>query len=181
MRTPDGRVEGDAPNPLGTGSDGSKSTLRSIAEAVGVIGVIASLVFVGVEIRQNAEATRSAMAQQLTDGWLQWNLTMVDSDAWAAVGRLYELEDLSEASFEDRSVAGSLMRAVFQNWSNLHYHYLNGNLDQTLWDSVVRDITVGNSMDWLRLRAWAWEQNRHVYHESFQRLFDSLEAALPAE
>jgi len=41
------------------------SRLKSAAERLGGLGVIGSLLFVGIEIRQNAEATRAAATRDL--------------------------------------------------------------------------------------------------------------------
>lgn len=151
------------------------SRLRTWSEAVGLIAVIASLIFVGLEVRQNAAATRAATAQSLNDGWLEWNLTMSDPDLWAPVARLSELDDLSEASYEDRQAVQSLMRSTFQHWSNLHWQYLNGDLDRRLWDGVVRNMENDvRAPGWGRLMAWAWESHGNIYHEEFQRLFGDL-------
>ncbi len=37
------------------------------------LGVIASLIFVGVQVQQGATATRSATVLQLKDSWVQLN------------------------------------------------------------------------------------------------------------
>ena len=41
-----------------------------IIEIFGILGVVGSLVFVGLEIRQAAIATRSATVQEIKNGWL---------------------------------------------------------------------------------------------------------------
>ena len=156
------------------------SRIRTWSEGIGLAAVIASLVFVGLEVRQNAEATRAATAQHLSEGWLQWNLTMADPAAWSAVSRMFEFNDISKARFEDRAAVSSLMRTLFWNWSNLYWHYLRGDLDPELWDAVRRNIegnllsTSERDADWRRLLIWGWEVNRHMYHEKFQKLFDEM-------
>ena len=59
-------------------------------ETIGVIGVIASLVFVGVEIRQNTQAVRGATYQSLTESSMELLFRISDDpalgeqiDAWA--------------------------------------------------------------------------------------------------
>jgi len=151
------------------------SRIRTLSEAVGLLAVVGSLVFVGLEVRQGAEATRAATAQSLNDGWLEWNLTMSNPENWRPVSRLFELEDLSEATYEDAAAVSSLMRSLFQHWSNLHWQYLKDQLDQRLWDGVLRNIE-GNMRDlrWRRLMTWAWESQGHIYHDEFQRLFGAI-------
>lgn len=153
--------------------DGSR--IRTLTETIGLIAVVASLVFVGLEIRQNAEATRAATAQSLNDGWLEWNLTMATPDRWEVVARLRELDDLSEASYEDGQALRSLMRSIFQHWSNLHWQYLNGQLEQRLWEGVFRNMEgEAGSAQWARLMKWAWESDAQIYHQDFQNLFNAI-------
>jgi len=67
------------------------------------------------------------------------------------------------------------MRSVFQHWSNLHWQYMQGQLDQRLWDGVVRDMEKRiNTPRWSRLLDWSWQEERAIYHEDFQRLFDDM-------
>jgi hypothetical protein len=151
------------------------SRIRTVSETVGLLAVVASLVFVGLEVRQGAEATRAATAQSLNDGWLELNLTMSNPENWRPVGRLFELEDLSEATYEDNAAVHSLMRSLFQHWSNLHWQYLNGQLDQRLWDGVLRNME-GNMRDlrWRRLMIWTWGSQGPIYHDEFQQLFGDI-------
>ena len=46
---------------------------KAVRETLGFLGVMASLVFVGLEIRQGASATRAATVLQLKDAWVQTN------------------------------------------------------------------------------------------------------------
>ena len=151
------------------------SSIRKWSEVVGLLAVVASLIFVGLEVRQNADATKAATAQSLNDSWLEWNLAMSNPEAWSAVFRLYDLADLSSENSADAAAVRSLMRSVFQHWSNLHWQYLQGQLDQRLWDGVVRDMEKRvNTPKWNRLMEWTWEIEGDIYHEDFQRLFDDM-------
>lgn len=60
---------------------GRNAGSRSIAEIFGVLGVIASLVFVGVEIRQNTAAVRSAAILHVSDQAMSLGLTIAGDDA----------------------------------------------------------------------------------------------------
>jgi hypothetical protein len=62
-------------------------------EITGLVSIVASLIFVGIQIKQTNEATRSATILQLKDSWVQLNLASATSI------------ELSEA-FHDVSVNG---------------------------------------------------------------------------
>ena len=55
--------------------------LGNLGEFIGSIGVVISLVYVGLQIRQNTEATRDMSAQNLTAAVSQTNLAAYSSEA----------------------------------------------------------------------------------------------------
>lgn len=154
------------------------SRLRAVSETIGLLAVVGSLIFVGLEVRQNAAATRAATAQNLSDGWLQWNLAMSTAEAWSPIIRMTGgSNDFDDADVADQNAVESTLRSLFQNWSNLHYHYLRGNLDPLLWAGALSDIERNVRYDdtrWGQLVAWSWHRNRHTYHQDFQNLIDGM-------
>ncbi|MGD8320917.1 MAG: hypothetical protein PVJ02_10690 [Gemmatimonadota bacterium] len=108
----------------------STSRLRAVSESVGVVAVVASLVFVGIQVRQSAEATRAATRQNLSDAWREWNLAMSDPVLWEPAARLSELDDPAQGSYEDTSAVVSLMRSLFTTWSNAFFQHDQGYLDE---------------------------------------------------
>ena len=54
--------------------------MRVVAEIVGLLGLIASLTFVGMEIRQNTVAVQSATIQAVSDQAMQLTLAMATDD-----------------------------------------------------------------------------------------------------
>jgi len=155
------------------------SRLRSTVELLAALAVVASLVFVGIEIRQNSEATRAAATQDLGQSWIDWNLATATREIQEAVVTVGQFADPSEAPMIDQRIAESYARSLFSNWSISHYQYRMGVLDPPLWDAVMRDM--GGSVDpaqpFGRLILWAWHRNRHLYVENFTALMDSLAAA----
>ena len=86
---------------------------RRIVEAIGIIGVVGSLVFVGVEIRQNSIATRAATDADIADSFRELSLAQATSPALASA---------FAAHATDRQ-------------------HLNGTVDPAIYDSVVREIS----------------------------------------
>jgi hypothetical protein len=52
---------------------------QRIAEFVGLVGVIGSLVFVGLEVRQSTLATKAATDASLADSFRELNLAITSS------------------------------------------------------------------------------------------------------
>ena len=54
-------------------------TTRGIAEVIGLVGIVGSLVFVGLEVRQNSVATRASTNAAVADAFLELNLVLASS------------------------------------------------------------------------------------------------------
>jgi hypothetical protein len=58
---------------------------KALQQALAAIGVIASLVFVGVEIRQNTRAVQSTTAQAISDQAFAFNQMLAQDDDWIRI------------------------------------------------------------------------------------------------
>ena len=160
-----------------------------IAEIIGLIGVIGSLVFVGLEVRQSSIATRAATDAAVADGFRELNLAMASSPDLARALAAHA-SNPEEASIEDQVLILGLYRALFYIWSNAHRQHLNGTIDPALYRSVVQelsayagDLPAGANVEDIRRRQrltkWAWESERFIYNPDFQRFVDSALASTP--
>ncbi len=170
-----------------------KFSPRNIAEAIGLICVVGSLIFVGLEQRQNTIAIRAETNSSFASSFQDLNLVVASSSSLAkALAQLDgNLENVSKA---DRIQVLGLYRALFHIWSNGHRQHLNGTLDPALYQSVIQEIsffarktpdaktldakTLGaNTVDSDRRRAimkWAWESEKFIYNPEFQQLVDGI-------
>ncbi len=166
---------------------GTKS--RRIAELIGLVGVIASLVFVGVEIRQNSIATRAATDAAVADGFRELNLVMASSPDLARAFAAHA-SNPAEAPAEDQVLMLGLYRALFHIWSNAHRQHLNGTIDPSIFQAVVQEISayageVPAGADIYdierrqRLTRWAWYSERFLFNPDFRIFVDSILASKP--
>lgn len=162
---------------------------RRIAELVGLIGVIASLIFVGVEIRQNSIATRAATDAGVADGFRELNLVVASSPELAKA-LTANPENPAEAPAEDQVLMLALYRALFHIWSNVHRQHLNGTIDPNIFQAVVQEISAyagevpaGADIDDIERRqwlgSWAWNSERFIFNPDFQIFVDSILAGNP--
>ena len=166
---------------------GTKS--RRIAELIGLVGVIASLIFVGVEIRQSSIATRAATDAAVADGFRELNLVIASSPDLARAFTAHA-GNPAEAPREDQVLMLGLYRALFHIWSNAHRQHLNGTIDPSIFQAVVQEISAyagevpaGADIDDIerrqRLTRWAWESERFLFNPDFQIFVDSILASNP--
>ena len=114
--------------------------LANIGQVVGAFAVVASLVFVGLQVRQNTKATRATALQMNADYWLACFSMLADrrfSEIYSkgALGRV-ELEAGQFGQFF------LLCRATFMGCENQHHQYTAGLLDDDAYrgyEATIRE------------------------------------------
>ena len=144
---------------------------KAAFEMVGALGVIASLVFVGVQVRQSAEETRAATVLQLKVGWVQVNLAQVENpESIRALGRVLEV-GYTNVDADSRILVDALYRTIAHNWSNAYFQYRIGTLDDEQWRGLTRDMEHESRRQFI----WDfWDVWGYVYDDAFQAYMDSL-------
>ena len=157
---------------------------QNVVEAIGIIGVIGSLIFVGGELRQNAIATRAAMNADIAATFVDLNLTIASSPELTR--RLADYADNPAAAPREAQIQMlGAWRAIFHIWSNVHRQHLNGTIDPAIYESVLQEISayagtgaeVQQNADVIRRRTfmgWAWESERFAYNPDFQDFVDGI-------
>ena len=145
-------------------------------EVVGVVGVIASLLFVGVQVQQSAEATRGATVLQLKENWVQLNLTMMQNPEIRDALQLVLDEGFENLDLQTQLIVNAWYRTIMHNWSNAYFQYRIGTLDDEQWQANVRDMAYESS-NYTSVVWGVWDQNSYFFDDSFQTLMDSLRAA----
>jgi hypothetical protein len=157
---------------------------RNVAEGIGILGVIGSLIFVGGELRQNAIATRAATNAEVSLAFVELNLMLASSPELARAFAEHA-DDPATAPREAQILMTGSWRALFHIWSNAHRQHLNGTLDPAIYESVVQEIStysVGtmethDNVDLVRRKAlmnWAWQNERFIYNQEFQNFVDEI-------
>ena len=143
---------------------------KTMVEALGTIGVIASLIFVGVQVQQGAAATRSATVLQLKDAWVQLNLATATS---LELSRAFETveKDGWEADRHARELVSGFYRTLLHNWSNAYYQYRNGTLEEAQWLPHLREAkSTANNPNMRKV----WSDWNHVFDDQFRKLIDDV-------
>jgi len=162
----------------------STETISLIIQSIGLVGVIGSLLFVGVEVRLNSSAVRAANNSSVADGFREVNLAIATHSELAGVFAA-NWSNPQESSLEDRIQLLALWRALFHVWSNAHRQHLNGTLDPAIYQAVVQEISAytrqapdGVPKEDIEGRqrnlAWAWESERFIFNPDFQLLMDGM-------
>ena len=158
--------------------------LNDWIQAVGLFALVASLIFVGIEVRQNSIATRSATNAAVKDAFRELN-SVIASSSELAQALASNAENPHDAPPKDRVQILAMWRALFHIWSNVHRQHLNGTLDPILYDAVIQEIsmyagnargteTVDDAERRSRQMKWAWESERFIFNLDFQIFVDGI-------
>ena len=115
--------------------------LQAITESLGLIAVIASLIFVGLQIKQNSEEVRSSSYHGVTDSFNSWNLTLAENSELANIW-LKGQSSFEELTTDERVKFEFLLRAAFRVWDTIYYQSRHGTGDMTLWDCESKNVEV---------------------------------------
>ena len=102
---------------------------RTVVEFLSALGVIASLLFVGVQISQSAAATRAATVLQLKENWVQLNLTMMQNPERKDALELVLAEGFENVDVRSQFIMSAWYRTLMHNWSHAYFQYRIGTLD----------------------------------------------------
>jgi hypothetical protein len=138
-------------------------------QVIGVFGVMLSLVFVGIEIRQSREIAiadvfqqKSALAVQVQQGFVSPELFS------AAVRKLLSGEVLSPM---EKGLLQFGQTPWFQYWENVHFQYEIGLLSEEAWQGSRNAMR--NRLSTPIYQEW-WESDRLNWRESFTSEVDTV-------
>jgi hypothetical protein len=139
--------------------------IGAVAELLAAFGVIASLIYLAVQIRQNTESVRMASHHGVTDQVQRSNLAFVQ-DAEIAELLARGLPDTSSLSDVDRIRFEGILLAIFRTYEELYQLHRKGLTDDELWDSreqsMMRWLSYPGVRSW-----WCGERSVMVFTASF--------------
>ncbi len=136
--------------------------IGAVGEAVAAAGVIASLVYVAIQIRQNTRSAREDTWHSVIRDLQQFRLLIAQDPE---VARVYRegLRDLKSLNDDDRWRFGALMQSLY---SILETMFRARN--EPLFQHVLRDLFFASRPG---ARQW-WGKGKRVYSPEFQRFID---------
>lgn len=150
-------------------------TIATISNILASIAVVLTLVFIGLQLKQNAELTRMAAAQTSAQ-LLSANL-----------GRIIEYPDLAEVitregapdcwSRAEQLRVSNFLSASFRHYEVLHTHRRFGVFEEELWQGT--EARLRDTLESAAIRQW-WLDSRPFYARSFASYVDAISAEMAA-
>jgi hypothetical protein len=111
-------------------------TVRAVIDTVGLLGVIGSLIFVGLQIRQNTRLARAEAYRAVEQTAVQWDFVAATDDELAPLlrGVTYEGLRRDQLSDPDKWRVGSMFDALLRSY-------------ESIYRQVQEDILPGSALD----------------------------------
>jgi hypothetical protein len=145
--------------------------ISTVANILAAIGVMGSLVFVGLQVRQSNRQMREAAIRHHVDRIAGIGLALSESadlaDLWVR-----GLKDLDALTPPERARFINYFTYALRIWEQLHLQNLTGVMDRELWDANVKILAdIRNTPGTMA----AWKIRRHIFTPRFQAFYESLD------
>jgi len=154
--------------------------LGAIGEFLGAIGVIVTLIYLSVQIRQNThamdEGRKLALAQTYqmrSDALQQMTVTAATTEIGSIIARLndmgypLDITALDRLTVEERGKFRLWQIAQQTHWDNMHFQYLQGYLDDEYYDEAFGERVTRLAPVW---RALGLTSGRKSFFDEIARL-----------
>jgi hypothetical protein len=146
------------------------SDLSNLGSFVSAIGVVASLIFVGMQLKQNTRAVRATASQAHIANW-QGMLTPIIEHAEVAGIWRRGLSGMTNLTDDERVRFIIMVGGVFRYIEVARLQWLHGQLEQTHWIILSRTHTEIANQPGVRDY---WAIRRSWYAADFQAWYDAL-------
>ncbi len=145
-------------------------TLQETLQILGGIGVIASMIYVGIQIRNNARAVRAATYQQIS---------VISLQAWLSLGHNGDTVDIMLRGIDDFSALARVEKARFRfilmaylkSYENAWFQHKIGTFSESDWKAMTADMHSFFSSPGTHA-AWPLVKNR--FNEEFVAYVDDV-------
>ena len=142
--------------------------IANIAEISAAVLVVASLIYVGRQLKQNTQSMRLETVQAIVAEWNSWydmitpNKELVDV-YYRGVLDFHSLDKTEQLQFI------LMTTRIFRTFNELYFQWHEGMMDQTIWNSWLAQFN-----DAMKTPGWqeAWSRRRHWYDKGYQSVVD---------
>ena len=117
--------------------------LNDWMQVVGIFALVASLIFVGLEMRQSQKIALSAAYQARSDSSMNLRMAALESETLqsAVAKAYYQGMSLDQLTPEEVVVLRGRWNAQMAYLENMHYQYVNGFISEEHWQTVRAELT----------------------------------------
>jgi hypothetical protein len=145
-----------------------------LGDFLGGIGVLVSLVYLAIQVRQNTVAARADSYQAVVGDVSDWSreLSLNPEICRILIAGSADFDGLEPIERLQFSLA---MSAFFRNMENVHSKFLAGVIDESVWEGWANRTRAFLAAPGMRSY---WEQNALAFSPAFRRFFNEPDQAL---
>jgi len=140
-----------------------------LAEIIGVFAVVISLIYVGLQVKQNTHVVRLNTVHNVAEGQRESNALM------AANGELCEvifkgMQDIGNVSGAEKMRFYILIHVLFRPLEDAYFQYQEGALEEKQWQALSRQF-----INFIKLPGLLtyWEERKFMYSDDFQQFINN--------
>lgn len=141
-----------------------------LSQVAGAIAVFASLIFVGLQIREQANATSAQTEQAIASNWLALaEVFGVNAEALTAglASKSGTFADLNDA---DRMRFSAAMFALFKHYENIYLQFEKGRIREAQWEPWSNHLQMYFHQPGVQL--W-WGSRQSAFSRTFREFLDN--------
>ncbi len=138
---------------------------RPIAELVGITSIVASLIFVGLQLRQSQEVAIATQFQNRADQTMNLHLALIEADQVQARFRKWVSDEISTQEI-------NIYLWLWIGMDNHHYQYQFGFMDEDTWQAQQRTLKSAYANCAMR---FVWDWRKAGLRSEFVEVVESLE------
>jgi hypothetical protein len=139
-----------------------------MSEIIGVFAVVVSLVYVGLQVKQNTQSIRLNTVHNIAEGQREVNSMMATNSELSAIVHK-GLQDIESISGIDKFQFYTWAYATLRPLEDAYFQYLEGAFEDNHWQALSRQFI--NLIKLPGLLAY-WEDRKFVYSDAFQQFMD---------
>jgi hypothetical protein len=150
--------------------------LQEILSLIASVGVIASIIFLGIEMQQNTDMMQSQTRNSIVENQLSFYESITDNPQLAVImTELRKDADFYASGSPERTRYHFFVMSQLRMWENEWYQYQKGLFDQKEFDSRVNTWKTNIAVP---INAIIWTNIRGAFSEDFR---DYLNAIMESE
>ncbi|MGR8950429.1 MAG: hypothetical protein ACU84Q_20490 [Gammaproteobacteria bacterium] len=118
----------------------SWDAVGALSELLGAVAVVATLIYLSKQIRQNTLTNQNAALQTISSQYADWLARIIDSDDVARIYRI-GLSDPEKLNDDERLRFGMLLTHLCRASDAQYHQYLSNALPAELWSSTLSSVT----------------------------------------
>ncbi len=141
-----------------------------LAEIIGVIAVVGSIIYLAIQVKQSTQATRSDTSNVITSNSMSlYTLFATDAELFAIVQR--GTHDPDSLTSLEQGRWYSFVFSLLLNWQNFYYHWQKNELDVEGWSPWESLMSDSFSLPGVKS---VWVTRQQYFQKDFRQFVDGL-------